>query len=229
MDRVDEYNALVDGVIERLEALADAGVAYLPKAMVDVNAAAETPAAVDVAQANAAPLKTQSINPVCAACPLGASVARGAPEAGEGSNETGLFIVRGMPVELGGEADGVMTAMIEAMKLSRSGVWLTHAVRCRLADMEMARSVITACRPHLDEEIERLAPAVIVALGPLASLALLDTPEVADVRGRFHEYKGIKVAASYDPADIAGKTDLRRQTWADMQMVMAELKAVRKG
>ncbi|MBI5886968.1 MAG: uracil-DNA glycosylase [Deltaproteobacteria bacterium] len=233
MDAIDEYNALIDGAIERLEAMADAGVMYLPKVKVVVEAPTEAPAVATQATEDVRPSADEVVtptapatNPVCAACPLGASVERGAPVAGKGSGETGLFIVRGMPVEPGGEADGVMTAMIEAMKFTRPKVWLTHALRCRLADSdaEATRPALAACRPYLDEEIERLGPAVIVALGPLASLALLDTQDVAQVRGQFREYRGIKVMASYDPADIAGKTDLRRQTWADMQIVMAELK-----
>lgn len=167
MDVREEYNAIIDGVIERLESLRDAGVEYVPKA------------------ACVAPVKAA------------------------------LFIIRELAPEAGTQADNVLTYMLTAMGLSRDTVYITQADKSG----QQAR----ADKPGLDEEIAGVSPQVIVLLGPKAAKILLGSEDIATLRGRFHDYNGIKVMPSYDPASIVGRTDLRLETWADMQMVMREL------
>lgn len=153
MDVQSEYKAIIDGLMDRLETLRDAGVVFIPK----------------------------------------------------NRRELVLLFIRDTP-ELDAPS---LTRMIEAMGLKPEEVYITNA--------------LAANKPQLDEEIKKVSPKVIVTLGPKSALSLLDSEDVAVLRGRFHEYKGFKVMSSYDPASIVGKEDLRQKTWADMKLVMKEL------
>ncbi|OGQ58639.1 MAG: hypothetical protein A3J24_12120 [Deltaproteobacteria bacterium RIFCSPLOWO2_02_FULL_53_8] len=188
MDAIEEYNALIDGVIERLESLRDAGVEYVPKSIASI---------IDA-----------QVNIICAA------YIQCAP-----NNEKGmarLFFVRGLSTDANGEADDRFKKMITRMGLIRDDVYVTQAFK--------SGPEVTANKLSLDEEIKKVSPRVIVLLGPVAAMSLLGSEDIAGLRGRFHDYNGIKVMPSYEPASLAERKDLIWETWADMQMVMKELK-----
>ena len=58
-----------------------------------------------------------------------------------------------------------------------------------------------SCRPCLFEQIDIIQPKAIVALGATAMKGLLDLDApMRDLRGRWHDYKGIPVMATYHPS-----------------------------
>ncbi len=67
-----------------------------------------------------------------------------------------------------------------------------------------------------------------MALGATAAEGLLGlTPPITmrDLRGRWHEYKGIPVMITYHPAYLLRNQSLteKRKVWEDMLMVMEKL------
>lgn len=170
----------------------------------------------------------------CIRCPL--HEGRRSIVFGEGSPQARLMFVgegpgadedrEGRPFV--GRAGQLLTKMIGAMTLDRSEVYIANIVKCRPPKNRNPRpDEIAACFPFLQRQIRVIAPDVIVALGRVAAGTLLGTAEsMAKLRGRFHDYEGIRVMPTYHPSFLLRKEDDRRwkgEAWSDLKQVMALL------
>jgi uracil-DNA glycosylase len=127
-----------------------------------------------------------------------------------------------------GKAGQLLTRMIQAMNLDRSDVYIANVVKCRPpGNRDPHREEMDTCFPFLDAQIASIRPAVIVALGKVAISSLLGTNEpVSQLRGRFHDRKGIPVMPTYHPSFLLREEPARRhkaEAWADLKEVMALL------
>ena len=65
---------------------------------------------------------------------------------------------------------------------------------------------------------------VICALGKFAAQTLLRTAEpITRLRGRFHEYNGIKLMPTFHPAYLLRNPPDKRLVWQDMKKIKNEL------
>jgi DNA polymerase len=65
---------------------------------------------------------------------------------------------------------------------------------------------------------------VIVALGAVAAKYLLAINDsMANLRGRWYDYKGSKLAVTYHPAYLLRDPRQKKEAWKDLQMVMKYL------
>jgi uracil-DNA glycosylase family 4 len=80
------------------------------------------------------------------------------------------------------------------------------------------------CMPFLKAQIDSIAPRIIVALGRPAANQLLgrDAP-ISVLRNKFHDRNGVRVMPTFHPAYLLREPDKKRDTWADLKLVMAEL------
>jgi len=63
-----------------------------------------------------------------------------------------------------------------------------------------------------------------VLLEVFAAQTLLNTKtSVSKLRGKFHNYKGIKLLATYHPAYLLRNPDKKRDVWEDMKKLMHEM------
>lgn len=132
-----------------------------------------------------------------------------------------------------GAAGQLLTKMIVAMGLTRDEVYICNVVKCRPpGNRTPTPEEIQACNPFLREQLEIIAPEVIVALGAPASQTLLNTAiPIGRLRGRFHEYhpaqpgtgSAIPVMPTYHPAYLLRTPGDKGKTWDDLKMVMAKL------
>jgi DNA polymerase len=120
-----------------------------------------------------------------------------------------------------GRAGQLLTKIIEAIGLKRSDVYIANVVKSRPPDNRAPlEDEIAACLPFLVKQIEVIKPKIIVALGSIAAKALLKTDSnISEIRGRFHNYKGIKVMPTFHPAYLLRNPEAKRLVWKDMQMV----------
>jgi uracil-DNA glycosylase len=128
---------------------------------------------------------------------------------------------RGLPFV--GRAGELLTRMIErGMGIPRAQVYICNIVKCRPPqNREPLPNEIAACRPFLDEQIDAVAPKVIVALGrPATSLLLGRDISITRVRGVWHEYRGTPLMPTFHPAFI-----LRQYTEENRRLVWQDLKA----
>ena len=123
-----------------------------------------------------------------------------------------------------GAAGQLLTRIIEAIKLSRDQVYICNIIKCRPPGNRNPESdEIKTCFPFLTRQIAAIQPDFIIALGTFAAQTLLGTASpISRLRGRFHEYKGIKVVPTYHPAYLLRNPDKKRDVWEDMKMLMKE-------
>ena len=127
-----------------------------------------------------------------------------------------------------GKAGQLLNKIIGAMGLKREEVYICNVVKCRPPNNRTPLpDEAGACNPYLVEQIELVAPKVIVALGSPAAKTLLNTMQgIMSLRGRWHMYKGIPVMPTYHPAFVLRQytEEVRRAVWDDMKKVMERVK-----
>lgn len=167
----------------------------------------------------------------CTRCPL--SETRRNIVFGEGSPKARLMFVgegpgydedrQGRPFV--GAAGQLLTKIIQAMGLSREEVYIGNIIKCRPPKNRNPQPIeIETCYPFLQRQVEAIGPEVICALGKFAAQTLLatETP-ISRLRGRFHEYRGIPVMPTFHPAFLLRNEARKRDTWEDVQKIMAKL------
>jgi len=124
-----------------------------------------------------------------------------------------------------GAAGKLLTKIIEAMNLNREQVYICNIVKCRPpGNRNPMPEEIDTCSPFLKRQIAAIKPDVICALGTFAAQTLLETKEpISKLRGRFHNYMGIRLMPTYHPAFLLRNSDKKRDVWEDMKKVMKSL------
>jgi len=120
-----------------------------------------------------------------------------------------------------GRAGQLLTKIIEAIGMKREEVLIGNVNRCRPpGNRAPTTEEASMCKPYLLREIAVVQPEVIVVLGNTAMKNLLDTREgITRLRGRFQDYKGIKVMPTFHPAYLLRDPSKKRETWEDLKKV----------
>jgi DNA polymerase len=124
-----------------------------------------------------------------------------------------------------GRAGQLLNNMIKAMGIARAQVYIANVVKCRPpSNRTPERDECDTCSPFLMRQIAVVQPKVIVALGAVAAKNLLAVQSsLGDLRGRWFEYRGCKLAVTYHPAFLLRDPRQKAEAWKDLQMVMKEL------
>ncbi len=152
---------------------------------------------------------------------------------GTGSPEADLVFVGEGPgadedrqgIPFVGRAGQLLTKMISAMHLTRDDVYICNVVKCRPpGNRNPEPDEIAKCEPFLIQQLEIIKPKAIVALGKFAAQTLLrvDTP-ISRMRGRWHDYHGIKLMPTFHPSYLLRTPDGKQQAWEDLKQVMSAL------
>jgi DNA polymerase len=125
-----------------------------------------------------------------------------------------------------GRAGQLLTDIIKAMKLTRDDVYIANVIKCRPPENRNPEpDELDACRPWIRRQIEIIQPQVIVTLGRFALQSLTEKGyAISSVRGQWLDYNGIKVMPTYHPAYLLRNPAAKKEVWADMKKVMAELR-----
>ena len=124
-----------------------------------------------------------------------------------------------------GRAGQLLNNMIKAMGLRREDVYIANIIKCRPpSNRTPERDECETCSPFLMRQIEVINPKAIVALGAVAAKTLLAVnSSMGELRGRWYEFRGTKLAVTYHPAFLLRDPRQKKETWKDLQMVMKEL------
>ncbi len=125
-----------------------------------------------------------------------------------------------------GRAGQLLTDIItKGMKIRREDVYILNTIKCRPPDNRTPLPEEAAnCRAFLDRQLAILRPEFICCLGAVAAQNLLGTTEaIGRLRGRFHDFDGIKVLCTYHPAYVLRNPAAKRQVWDDIQILMREM------
>ena len=132
-----------------------------------------------------------------------------------------------------GKAGQLLTKIIETMGFPRSDVYIANVLKCR-PDMppgmpgnrKPKSEEMQVCLPYLREQIDIIRPKVIVALGATAMEGLTgSTDSMSRLRGRWHDFQGTPLMATYHPAYLLRNQSLseKRKVWEDMLMVLERM------
>jgi DNA polymerase len=124
-----------------------------------------------------------------------------------------------------GKAGQLLNRILAACTLRREDVYILNILKCRPPGNRNPLPVeAAACREYLDRQLAIIQPEFICCLGSVAVQNLMDTKEtIGRLRGRVHDYQGIKVVCTYHPAYLLRNESAKRPTWEDMQLLMAEM------
>ncbi len=125
-----------------------------------------------------------------------------------------------------GAAGQLLTRIIEAIKLSRSQVYICNIIKCRPPDNRNPEpDEVAACEPFLKKQIDLVRPMIIIGLGKFAVQTLLQSKvPITKLRGNWHRYHGIKVMPTFHPAYLLRNPADKKLVWEDIKKVIQELR-----
>ncbi len=235
----------VRSVVQRLESLQQAGVTHVKK-VPKYHAPPRAEAAIDQTGPTRGPAASASTDPRCAAlaavardvaaCTRCAELARTRTQTvfGVGNPYARLVFCGEAPGadedRLGepfvGRAGQLLNdILVKGMKMRREDVYILNILRCRPPGNRTPSPVeAAACREYLDRQLEIIQPEFICCLGAVAAQNLLGTDAtIGRLRGRVHDYHGIKVVCTYHPAYVLRNPQAKRPVWDDIQLLMVEM------
>src|SRR5437660_10554117 len=121
-----------------------------------------------------------------------------------------------------GRAGQLLNNMIVAMGIKREDVYIANVVKCRPpGNRTPEKDECDTCSPFLLRQIDVIKPKVIVALGAVAAKTLLAVNDsMSNLRGRWYDFKGSRLAVTYHPAYLLRDPRQKKEAWKDLQMVM---------
>lgn len=130
-----------------------------------------------------------------------------------------------------GRAGQLLTKMLDSVQLTRDEVFITNTVLCRPpGNRNPEADELAACRPFLDAKLGVIQPKVILALGSVATQALLRTKEpIGRLRGKLHQLGDAVLIPTFHPAFLLRNPgqEYRRMAWEDLKLAKREYDARR--
>lgn len=162
----------------------------------------------------------------CMKCPLGATRTKFVFGTGNASSRV-VFIgeapgadedAQGEPFV--GRAGQLLNKILEAVQLKREDVYICNILKCRPPNNRAPLPEESeSCTPYLMKQLDVIKPQFIICLGRTAAQWLLQTNDsLGAMRGRVHDYRGMKLIVTYHPAALLRNPDWKRPTWEDMKM-----------
>jgi uracil-DNA glycosylase len=129
-----------------------------------------------------------------------------------------------------GKAGQLLTKIIESIGLKREEVYICNVIKCRPPNNRFPeKDEISICSPFLLRQLEAIRPKIICCLGAAAAQTVLKTKSsIGLLRGRFQDYRGAKVLATYHPAYLLRNPEAKRDVWEDMKKIRALLEGLEK-
>jgi uracil-DNA glycosylase family 4 len=123
-----------------------------------------------------------------------------------------------------GPAGQMLNRILEAVGLKREDCYLTNTVKFISQGDELTPDVLSFFTPYLHRELAAARPQVIIAFGNTPMRALLRTKKpISKMRGEFHDFQGMKLMPTFNPAYLLRDPSKKREVWEYMKKVRALL------
>jgi len=119
-----------------------------------------------------------------------------------------------------GRAGQLLNKILEAIQFKREEVYICNILKCRPPNnREPLPEEIERCEPYLWKQMEIIKPKMILCLGRIAGQSLLKTNDtLGALRGKFFDYRGIKLMVTYHPAALLRNPNWKKPAWEDVQL-----------
>ncbi len=124
-----------------------------------------------------------------------------------------------------GRAGQLLTKIIEACQLRREDVYILNVLKCRPPGNRLPLpGEVGNCRGFFERQFEAISPEYICCLGATAAHALLETAEpIGKLRKRWFTFHASKVICTYHPSYLLRNPAAKREVWDDMKLMMADM------
>ena len=123
-----------------------------------------------------------------------------------------------------GPAGLMLERILSSISLKRDDCYLTNTVKIISTGDEMTSDVLAFFTPYLHRELAVVRPEVVISFGNTPTRALLRTKKpISQLRGEFHDYNGMKLMPTFNPAYLLRDPSKKREVWEDMKKVRAFL------
>lgn len=127
-----------------------------------------------------------------------------------------------------GPAGQMLERILSSIGLKRDDCYLTNTVKIISTGDEMTPDVLSFFTPYLHRELMIVRPEVVISFGNTPTRALLKTKKpISQLRGEFHDYQGMKLMPTFNPAYLLRDPSKKREVWEDMKRVRALLASER--
>ncbi|HYN86599.1 MAG TPA: uracil-DNA glycosylase [Pyrinomonadaceae bacterium] len=123
-----------------------------------------------------------------------------------------------------GPAGQMLDKILAAIGLRREDCYLTNTVKMISTGDEMTADVLGFFTPYLHRELRVVRPRVVISFGNTPTRALLQTKKpISQLRGTFHDYRGMQLMPTFNPAYLLRDPSKKREVWEDVKKVRAFL------
>lgn len=169
----------------------------------------------------------------CTACPLHAS--RTQTVFGVGDEQASLMIVGEAPgfhedqqgEPFVGRAGQLLTAMLDAIGLSREQVYIANVLKCRPPENRDPKpDEVKTCTQFLQQQIDLIQPNLLLAVGRVAAHYLLDTKQsLQALRNQIHQFgdQQTPLIVTYHPAYLLRNPVDKKKAYEDLQFTQRTL------
>jgi uracil-DNA glycosylase family 4 len=128
-----------------------------------------------------------------------------------------------------GRAGVLLNAMLLAIGLRRSEVYIANILKCRPpGNRDPKPEETAACTPYLERQLELIAPRAALAVGRIAAQHLLQSDEpVGRLRGKVFRFgeRQIPLVVTYHPAYLLRSPGAKAKAWQDLCLLRGLLKS----
>ena len=124
-----------------------------------------------------------------------------------------------------GRGGQLLNKIIEACRIKREDVYILNMIKCRPpGNRNPLPTELSNCRGFLERQLDLIRPEFICCLGAVPSQNLLGTTlGIGKLRGKIHNFRGIKVVCTYHPAFLLRSPSYKKETWDDMKLLFREM------
>jgi uracil-DNA glycosylase len=124
-----------------------------------------------------------------------------------------------------GRAGQLLTDMItKGMGLRREDVYIANVLKCRPPENRTPTPEEAAnCSSYLEHQVAVIRPEFLCLLGKTAAMGVLGvdvSTSMGRLRGRWHQYRGIKTLVTYHPSYLLRNPAAKKDVWEDLQILM---------
>lgn len=120
-----------------------------------------------------------------------------------------------------GKAGGLLNKMLSSVGLSEEDAYIANVLKCRPPNnRDPNLEEINQCCDYLAQQIDLVAPKILLAVGRFAGQFLLKAAlPLNKMRNKVHEYNGTPVLVSYHPAYLLRNPVDKKNAYSDLMFV----------